>query len=55
MYGNKVLTLDDPALPGDMQKAAADGTLKPEDQTSMKTSWARAAEAAAGKPPAGEG
>lgn len=55
MYGNNVLTLDDPALPGDMQKAAADGTLKPVDQTAMNTSWARAAEAADGKPPAGEG
>lgn len=43
MYGNNVLTLDDPALPKDMQKAAADGTLQPADQTAMNTSWAWAA------------
>ncbi|ABK04026.1 Serine-type D-Ala-D-Ala carboxypeptidase [Arthrobacter sp. FB24] len=40
MYGNNVLTLDDPALPEDMQKAAAEGTLKPVDQTAMNASWA---------------
>lgn len=40
MYGTNVLTLDDPALPQDMQKGAADGTLQPTDQTAMNTSWA---------------
>ena len=40
MFGTNVLTLDDPALPEDMQKAAADGTLLPADQTAMNTSWA---------------
>ncbi|MDV8146452.1 serine hydrolase domain-containing protein [Arthrobacter sp. B10-11] len=43
MYGTNVLTLDDPALPEDMQKAAADGTLLPVDQTAMNPSWAWAA------------
>ena len=43
MYGNNVLTLDDPALPEDMQKAAADGTLQPTDQTAMNPSWGWAA------------
>jgi len=32
MYGTNVLTLDDPALPEDMQKGAADGTLQPTDR-----------------------
>lgn len=40
MYGTNVLTLDDPALPEDMQKGAADGTLQPTDQTAVNTSWA---------------
>ena len=43
MYGNNVLTLDHPALPEDMQKSAADGTLQPTDQTAMNPSWAWAA------------
>ncbi|MEV7133112.1 serine hydrolase domain-containing protein [Arthrobacter sp. NPDC093128] len=43
MFGNNVLTLDDPALPEDMQKAAADGTLQPTDQTAMNPSWGWAA------------
>lgn len=40
MFGNNVLTFDDPALPEDMQKAAAGGTLQPTDQTAMNPSWA---------------
>ena len=43
MFGNNVLTLDDRALPEDMQKAAADGTLQPTDQTAMNPSWGWAA------------
>ncbi len=43
MFGNNVVTLDDRALPEDMQKAAADGTLQPTDQTAMNPSWGWAA------------
>lgn len=43
MFGTNVLTLDERALPEDMQKAAANGTLKPTDQTAMNPSWGWAA------------
>lgn len=43
MYGTNVLTLDNPAVPDAMQKAAADGTLLPGDQTDANPSWAWAA------------
>jgi D-alanyl-D-alanine carboxypeptidase len=43
MYGTNVLTFEHPALPEDMQRAAADGSLQPTDQTAMNPSWAWAA------------
>jgi D-alanyl-D-alanine carboxypeptidase len=43
MYGTNVLTLDNRAVPEAMQKAAAEGTLLPGDQTEANASWAWAA------------
>jgi D-alanyl-D-alanine carboxypeptidase len=44
MYGNNVLTMDEPpALPADMQAAARAGKLAPVDQTNANPSWAWAA------------
>lgn len=40
MYGTNLLTLDDPALPADMQAAARAGTLLPGNQTNSNPSWA---------------
>ncbi|MFJ4285207.1 serine hydrolase domain-containing protein [Paenarthrobacter nicotinovorans] len=42
-YGDNVLTMTDPALPGDMQKEAASGALAPNDVTDVNPSWAWAA------------
>lgn len=43
MYGNNVLTVNNPAIPEEMQKAATAGTLLPADQTAANASWAWAA------------
>ncbi|QOT22325.1 serine hydrolase [Paenarthrobacter sp. YJN-D] len=42
-YGDNVLTMTNPALPEDMQKEAAAGTLAPNDVTDVNPSWAWAA------------
>jgi len=42
-YGDNVLTMTNPALPEDMQKDAAAGTLAPNDVTDVNPSWAWAA------------
>lgn len=42
-YGDNVLTMTNPALPEDMQKEAAAGTLTPNDVTDVNPSWAWAA------------
>lgn len=42
-YGGNVLTMTNPALPEDMQKQAAAGTLAPNDVTDVNPSWAWAA------------
>ena len=43
MYGTNVLTMDDPAIPAEMQAAARAGTLQPNDCTDSNPSWAWAA------------
>ncbi|MCL2534044.1 MAG: beta-lactamase family protein [Nocardiaceae bacterium] len=43
VYGTNTQTLTDPALPADMQAAAKDGTLQPNDVTDVNPSWAWAA------------
>ena len=42
-FGDNVLTMTNPALPEDMQKEAAAGTLAPNDVTNVNPSWAWAA------------
>ncbi|GAA4477076.1 serine hydrolase domain-containing protein [Rhodococcus olei] len=42
-YGTNMLTIDNPALPADMQAAARNGTLAPADVTFDNPSWAWAA------------
>ncbi|MFD4295510.1 serine hydrolase domain-containing protein [Rhodococcus sp. NPDC058532] len=42
-YGSNVLTMHDPALPADMQAAARDGSLAPQDVTEHNPSWTWAA------------
>ncbi|MGO4200330.1 serine hydrolase domain-containing protein [Rhodococcus sp. TAF43] len=43
VYGTNMDTLTDPALPADMQAAAKDATLQPNDVTDVNPSWAWAA------------
>ncbi|MCT9870198.1 serine hydrolase domain-containing protein [Paenarthrobacter aurescens] len=42
-YGDNVLTMTNPAIPEDMQKEAAAGSLAPNDVTDVNPSWAWAA------------
>lgn len=39
-FGSNMLTITDPALPADMQAAAKEGTLAPNDVTNVNPSWA---------------